>query len=153
MVFAYIDVRPFLYLAGLPVAFALAWFVAHAKRWRFGDELFLISTFAAYTALFVFIFAGPFVGRQSIETHDMTWAIATVPSRVPSSCRHETEVKLKFVDDPGRVVSICSDKLAAHLRQQNKPIVPADFIVIRDYWNVRSSAVVEISGLKRSSWL
>ena len=145
MILAYIDTRPFLYLGGIPIAMFVAWIIAHAARRRFASPGFLISTFAIYTVLFLFIFAGPFVGRESIETFDMTWTVAETPSQG----QEEAEVILTFVKHPNCSVGEFSDELAGYLREKNETVVPVSFGVTRDFGRVRGFHMTKVADLTK----
>ena len=143
MLLAYIDTRPFLYLVGVPIALLVGWFVAQAFRQRFASPGFLSSTFAIYTVLFLFIFAGPFVGRKSIETFDMTWTIAETPSQG----QKEAEVIFTFVEHPNYTVGEFSDELANYLREKDEKVVPVSFDITRDFGRVRGFHMTQVANL------
>jgi hypothetical protein len=145
MLLGYIDARPFLYLGGVPLALVVAWIIARTARRRFATPGFLVSTLAIYTSLFVFIFAGPFVGRESTETFDMTWKIA----ETPSDGQREAEVILTFVKHPSYGVGEYSDELAGYLQENNETVVPVSFRVTRDFGHVRGFHVTKVGNLTK----
>ena len=100
-------------------------------------------TLAGYAALFVILAAGPFVGRESIESFEMTWRIAETPSRSQA----QAEVVLTFVDYPGHGVGEFSDRLAVHLQALDRAKIRATFRVTRDYGRVRSYQMTSVAGL------
>jgi len=141
MLLAYIDTRPFLYLGVIPIAMILAWIIAQTVRRRFASPGFLISTVAILTVLFLFIFAGPFVGRESIETFEMTWLVAETPSQG----QKEAEVIFTFVEHPNFSVGEFSDELAGYLREKHETVVPVSFCVTRDFGRVRGFHMTKVA--------
>jgi len=143
MLLAYVDTRPFLFIGGIPIALLIGWIVARAAGRRFTKPGFVISTFAIYIVLFVFVFAGPFVGRESNETFDMTWVIADSPSQG----QKQAEVIFKFVEHPKYRVGEFSDEMAAYLRKKQDAVVPVTFAVTRDFGRVRGFHMIKVGEL------
>lgn len=147
MLLAYFDARPFLYLAGVPVALLLAWlaWALLGLRLRRGGLLaWLLSGFVAYTLLFALLLAGPFVGRESLETFEMTWSVAQAAPAVSAP----DEVTLTFVAHPDHQLIQRSDPLAEHLALGGREVVSATFRVTRDYGRMRGFRMVEVDGLR-----
>ena len=94
---------------------------------------FLLSTFAIFTILVLFIFPGRFVGRDSIATFDMTWKV----DETPSLGQIEVEVIFTFVERPNRRVGDFSDELAGYLGERYETVVQVSFVVSRDFGRVR----------------
>lgn len=143
MILAYVETRPFLFIGGVPIALLIAWIVAQAAGRRFASPRFLVSTCAIYTALFVFVFAGPFVGRESNETFDMNWRVAETPSQG----QNEAEVILIFVEHPNYSVGEFSNELAGYLQKKDESVVPVTFGVTRDFGRVRGFHLVKVGDL------
>jgi hypothetical protein len=146
MFLAYIDLSPLVYLAGLPVAWLAGWGVARLLGRRSTRLGYLVTTWAIYSGLFLFFFAGPFVGRESQVSFDMRWTIAETPSMGQT----QAEVILTFVDYPNHRVGEFSDRLAKYLQQQPDKVVPVTFAVVRDYGRMRGFRMVRIGDL--SDW-
>ena len=151
-ILSYIDVRPFVFLAGLPVFILLAiWGCRLAKarvsKWRTA----LISSLI-FTGLFTLFLTGvgPFVNQTAIREHRMTWEIKPPP---PDGTKG-AEVVLSFVEFPGHFIGHYSDELAEHLRAGGEKEVTVVFEVTSDYGKVRGYNETEIAGLKnwRSDW-
>ena len=149
MTLAYFDLRPFLFVIGLPVVILLAilvcWIVkARIAKWRVA--LFTTATFAG---LFGFFLYGPFIGQTETREHIMTWAIEPTPSnRI-----NETKVILYFVEFPDYFIGGYSDEIAAHLRKNGENKVNVIFEITSDYGNVRGYSATEIAGLKSWRWI
>jgi hypothetical protein len=149
MILAYIDLRPFLFVIGLPVVILLAllgcWIAkARIAKWRVA--LFTTATFAG---LFGFFLYGPFIGQTETREHIMTWAIEPTPSnRI-----NETKVILSFVEFPDYFIGGYSDEIAAHLKKNGENKVNVIFEITSDYGKVRGYSATEIAGLKSWRWI
>ena len=111
MILAYIAIRPFLIVIGIPVVILIAILVcwitkARIAKWR----VTLFATFS-FAVLFGFFLYGPFIGKTETREHIMTWAIEPTPSnRI-----NEAKVILSFVEFPDYFIGGYSDEIAAHL--------------------------------------
>ncbi len=147
-VLAYIDVRPFLFLAGLPIFILFTILGCRLLRSTVskGKAAFISSlVFAGRFGFFLTGF-GPFVDQISTREYLMTWEIKPPPTHGTQ----ESEVILSFVDFPNHYIGRYSDELAEHLRATGKEQVKAVFEVVTDYGKVRGFSETEIAGLK--SW-
>ena len=149
MILAYIDVRPFLFVIGLPVVILLAilgcWITkARIVKWK--AALFATSTFAG---LFGFFLYGPFIGQTETREHIMTWKIEPTPS----SGINEPRVILSFVEFPGYFIGGYSDEIAAHLKKNGEEKVNVIFEITSDYGKVRGYSATEIAELKSWRWI
>lgn len=149
MILAYIDIRPFLFVIGLPVVILLAilvcWIVkARISKWRVA--LFTTATFAG---LFGFFLYGPFINQTETREHIMTWAIEPTPlNRI-----NEPKVILSFVEFPDYFIGGYSDEIAAHLKKNGEDKVNVIFEITSDYGKVRGYSATEIAGLKNWRWI
>ena len=149
---AYIDVRPFLFVGGLPLFIGIVLFAVWllGLKWKKG-KVSLISSLV-FTGLFTLLLTGfgPFVDQKEIKEFEMTWAVASTPS----NGMKEAEVILKFVDFPQYSVGSYSDELAALLREEGKEKVRAKFRVSSNYGKVRGYNLEEVDGLRgwKSEW-
>ncbi len=139
MLVAYFEIRPILYLAGIPIVCLLGWLVASALgrpvRLRYG-----LAIWAIYSGLFLFFFHGPFIGRESQASFDMRWTIA----ESPSMGQKQAEVILTFVDYPDHQVGEFSDQLANYLRQRADQVLPVTFTITRDYGRMRGFRLAQV---------
>jgi hypothetical protein len=150
---AYIDVRPFIFVGGLPLFIGIVllavWLLG--LKWKKG-KVSLISSLV-FTGLFTLFLTGigPFVDQKEIREYEMTWSIAQTPS---TKGMKEAEVVLRFVEFPQYAVGEYSDELAAHLQKNAEGTVTAKFRVTYDYGKVRGYSVREIAGLSgwKSEW-
>jgi hypothetical protein len=146
---AFVDLRPWLVLLGLPVGALLALVVALVARrpWRRGRAAALGATGAA--VLLLFLLYGPFVGRTVQETRRMTWRIERGREGFA-----QAEVILGFKDEPGRWVGDFSDQLADHLMRRGEPEVSVVFEWTVDYGMKRGFRLKEVAGLRgwASEW-
>ena len=150
---AYIDVRPFLFVGGLPlfigIVLLVCWLIG--LKWQKG-KVALISSLI-FTALFTLFLTGfgPFVDQKETREYRMTWSIAQTPS---TRGMKEAEVILRFVEHPQYAVGQFSDELAAHLKEKGEDTITAKFRVTYDYGKVRGYSVREIAGLSgwKSEW-
>lgn len=152
MILAYIDIRPFLYIGGLPVFVGLALFVYWLAKKKFKTRNVILFSALLFTALFTIFLTGigPFVDRKQTREFLMTWEIRPGPS----NGMKETEVVLRFVDYPNEHIGEYSDELAAYLRDKGEPTVKVVFEVTSDYGKVRGFHAMEIAGLRqwKSEW-
>ena len=147
IILSYIDVRPYLFLAGLPIFVLLVILVCRLagvklrKIWVGGIASLI------FTGLFVFLLTGfgPFVAQEEIREYRMTWAIQPPPT---GSKITQSKVVLTFVEFPAHFIYHYSDDLAQHLRTGGKEEVEVTFEVTSDYGKVRGFSEVEIAGLK-----
>ena len=146
VILAYIEIRPFLFLGGLPVFVLLAILVCRLARAKVSKGKAAVISSLVFTGLFIFFLSGygPFVDQQEIREYRMTWEIKPPPSGKAS----QSEVVLSYVDFPGNSISQYSDDLAQHLRGIGKEQVAVVFEVTSDYGKVRGYNAVEIAGLK-----
>jgi hypothetical protein len=140
---AYVDGRPYLFVAGIPFVLVIAWFLVRTKLLKgYGNAISI--GLAVYVVAFLGIFAGPLVDQTSTREYTMTWSVAPEPSQGLS----QSEVILTFVDYPGHSVGEFSDKLAAHLQTQGQPTVRVSVELTKDFGQVRSFRLTEIAGLR-----
>jgi hypothetical protein len=149
MILAYIDLRPFLFVIGLPVVILLAllgcW-IAKARIVKWKAVLFSTATFAA---LFGFFLYGPFIGQTETREHIMTWKIE--PTRTKGI--NEPKVILSFVEFPSYFIGGYSDEIATHLKKNGEEKVNVVFEITSDYGKVRGYRETEIAGLKSWRWI
>lgn len=138
------DVRPFLFVIGLPLWLALSLLVAWLGKAKFRKRNVMLFSAALFVALFTFFLTGfgPCVDQQQIRTFTMTWIIQATRSN-PTK---QTEVVFRFVDFPGYEVGVYSDELAAYLRERGEQPVKVVFAVTYDYGKVRGFHELEIAG-------
>jgi len=149
---AYIDVRPFLFIGGLPLFIGLSLLVCWLANTRFKKGNVTLFSALLFTVLFTLFLTGvgPFIDQEEVREYMMSWE--TKPSS--SNGMKESEVVLTFVDFPGHYIGEYSDELAAHLRDKGKQPVKVVFEVASDYGRVRGFHETEIGGLRgwKSEW-
>jgi hypothetical protein len=149
---AYTDIRPILFLAGLPLFIGLAVLVCSITGAKFQKRKVALFSSLLFVGLFTFFLtgAGPFVDQKETREYWMTWEIKPGPSQGMK----ESEVVLSFVDFPGHYIGIYSDQLAAHLPTLVSKKVKVVFEITSDYGKVRGFKETEIAGLKNwsSEW-
>jgi|TARA_B110000914_G_C15493970_1_gene462194 hypothetical protein len=149
---AYFDIRPFLFVGGLPLFIGIVllarWMLG--LKWKKGKVS--LNSSLVFTALFALFLTGfgPFVDQKEIKEFEMTWTIAPTPS----NGMKEAEVILKFAEFPQYSVGSYSDELAAFLRERGNEKVKAKFRVTSDYGKVRGYNLEEVDGLRgwKSEW-
>lgn len=149
---AYIDVRPFLFLAGLPLFILLPLLVCRMARAKAKKVKVALIASLVFTGLFAIFLTGfgPFVDQKETREYSMTWEVKPASSDEMK----EPEVILSFVDFPGHFIGEHSHELAGHLRAKGEAEVKVGFEVTSDYGKVRGFHATEIAGLKswRSEW-
>ena len=149
MTLAYIDIRPFLFVIGLPVILLLAILVCWSTKARIANWRVALFTTATFAGLFGFFFYGPFIGQTETREHIMTWAIEpTSSNRI-----NEAKVILSFVEFPDYFIGGYSDEIAAHLKKNGKDKVNVIFEITSDYGKFRGYRETEIAGLKSWRWI
>ena len=143
---AYIDVRPLLFLAGLPLFIVFTLSVCKLVRAEINRGKAVLISSLVFIGLFAFFLSGlgPFIDRKETREYLMTWAIKPPPS----ADVREAEVVFSFVDYPDHYFAEYSDELAAHLRSTRLAKVKVVFEVTSDYGRVRGYNQKEIAGLK-----
>lgn len=142
---AYIDVRPWLFLVGLPIFIALTVLGCRLARARLSAIRAGIVSALAFIGLFTVFLTdyGPFLGETERREYLMTWEI-----RSPQSDNQKApEVVLSFVDFPGHHIGEYSEFLADHLETQASDNVNVVFEVTLNYGKVKGFNPIEISGL------
>jgi hypothetical protein len=107
---AYVDVRPFLFLAGLPIFILLTILGCRLARAKVSKGKVALISSLLFTGLFAFFLTGfgPFVDQPEMREYMMTWE-AKPP---PSDGMGESEVVLSFVDYPDHYIGEYSDESA-----------------------------------------
>lgn len=149
---AYVDVRPLLFLVGLPLFIGFILLVCRLAKARLHKGMVALFSAVIFTALFTLLLtgAGPFIDQKQTREYLMSWEIKPTPS----NGMKEAEVIFSFVDFPGHFIGKYSDELATHLREKDEPIVKVLFEVTSDYGKARGFHEIEIAGLRhwRSEW-
>lgn len=149
---AYIDIRPFIFIGGLPLFTGLFLLTGWLAGTRFRKRTIAIFSAVLFSILFSFFLTGmgPFIDQKEIREYMMTWVIKPEPA----NGMKESEVVLHFVDFPNDHIGDYSDELAAHLRRKGTQKVNVVFEVTSDYGKVRGFKAIEIAGLRawRSEW-
>lgn len=146
---AYIDIRPLLFIGGLPFFIGLVSLTLRLAKIDFGRAKVALVSALLFTGLFTVFLTGvgPFIDQRTTREYQMTWAIKPSPLSAPSGAK-QSEVILSFADFPGHDIGEYSDELAAHLRDQATQPVTVIFEVISDYGKVRGFHATEIAGLR-----
>lgn len=149
---AYFDLRPLLFLVGLPLFLGLSFLVCKLARAKPSKGKIFLSSTLLITALFTLFLTGfgPFVDQEETREYLMKWEVKTSPSNE----KRESEIVLSFVDFPGHYIGEYSDELAAHLQEEGDREVTVVFEVTSDYGKVRGFNATEIGGLRewKSEW-
>ncbi len=146
-ILAYIDIRPFLFLGGLPVFILLVILVCRLAGVKLRRTWVGVIASLVFTGLFTIFLTGfgPFVSQKESREYRMTWDIQRPPS---GSKITQSKVTLTFVDFPTHSIYLYSDELAQHLRTGGPKEVTVVFDVTSDYGKVRGYSEREIAGLK-----
>jgi hypothetical protein len=152
LLLAYIDVRPFLFIVGLPLFVGLSLLIRRLAGVRFRKVNVALTSALVFAGLFVIFLTGfgPFIGRKKTREHLMAWEIK--PS--PSNGMKQSEVVLSFVDFPGHHIGEFSDELATHLRDRGEQPVKVVFEVTLDYGRMRGIQPTDVAGFREweSEW-
>lgn len=152
MCLAYFDLRPVLYLGGLPVCVGLAVLVARIVRLKMATGWVVAMASLLFTASFVFFLTelGPFIGQKVTRDFQMRWEIKPAQT----NGLKEPEVVLHFQDYPGHYLGEHSRELAEHLRGQQEKLVQGRLVITTDYGKTRGIHLSEIAGLSgwKSEW-
>ena len=148
LIIAYIDVRPFIFLVGLPLFISIALLVCWIAKANVSKSIVAIISSVLFTLLFTVLLTsvGPFVDQKDTRSYLMTWEVI----ENPDLRTHRSEVLLTFVDYPDHYIGEYSDELAAHLQTIQRDQVEVVFHVTSDYGIVRGFNPSEIAGL--TSW-
>lgn len=148
IVLAYIDIRPFLFAAGLPAFILLSLLVCRILQARASKGKVIIASSVLFSVTFTVFLTGlgPFINQTEVRDYMMTWEIKP-PG--PDEFK-QAEVIFSFIDFPGHFVTKRSDQLAEHLRTKGEDKVNIVFEVTLDYGKLRGFSETEIAGLK--SW-
>ena len=113
-VLAYIDIRPLLFLAGLPIFILFTILGCRVMRSTVGKGKAAFIAAVVFAGLFGFFLTGfgPFVDQIATREYMMTWEIKPPPTHGTQ----ESEVILSFVDFPNHYIGRYSDQLAASKR-------------------------------------
>lgn len=145
-ILAYINVLPIYYIVGLLLIMLIV--IPAVKlsgvQWKMKKSIFF--TFVAYSAIFAFLFCGPFVGVTEQREYLMTW---NVEDDLDDEL-NQSKVILNYVDFPNHGIYEYSNELASYLKKNGKPEVKVLFEVTLDYGVVRGYHEVKIDELE--SW-
>ncbi|MFP6873403.1 MAG: hypothetical protein VCA55_07805 [Verrucomicrobiales bacterium] len=144
MIPAWVDIRPFFYVIGLPCVILLTILACRIARSKKRKWQVTLIALAIYTALFLFFMYGPFIGQIKTREYMMTWEIR----HSQSSKIEDPEVILSFVDFPGHFIGYYSRDLVSHLKMGKEEKVPVLIEITADYCKVRAYSVKQIAGLK-----
>jgi len=147
MILAWIDIRPFLFVLGIPVIILLTFLGCALVKSKVRKLKVSIITLILYVLLFGFFFYGPFIGQTRTREYMMSWKIKSanegVEKKVP-------EVIFSFIEFPEYFIGYHSRELADHLKKNSKEEIKALIEITSDYGKVRGYSVLEIAGAK--SW-
>ena len=144
MPLAYVDVRPFIFLGGLPIfllLFVRVWLGCRISGGWGRASLVGTAVWAALFALFL-TEVGPFVGQRRVLHHRMAWEVRPSPEGA------EPLVDLTFVEDPSHFIAFASEELAEYLEHRGEAEVEVRFEVTSDYGQVRGYHATSIAGLE-----
>ena len=141
----YIDIRPYLFVGGLPLFIGLALLICWLLKAQFKKAKVALIAALIFTGAFTFFLTGfgPYIGQKEIREYEMNWEIKISPK----SGRKQSEVVLSYVDYPGHYIGEFSNELATHLLDNDKQPVTVVFEVTSDYGKVRGFHETEIAGL------
>jgi hypothetical protein len=142
---AYIDVRPFLFIGGLPLFIGLFLLICWLAKTRFKKANVALISAILFTGLFTFFLTGfgPFIDQKETREYTMNWEIKSAPT----NGMKQSEIVLSFVDFPGHYIGEYSNQLAVYLRDKGEQPVKVVFEVTSDYGKVRGFHEIEIAGL------
>jgi hypothetical protein len=148
----YIDVRPFLFVGGLPLFIGLSLLICWLAKTKFKKANVALISALLFTGLFTFLLTGvgPFIDQKEIREYMMTWEIKAGST----NGMKQSEIVLSFVDFPGHYIGEYSNELAAYLRDKGEQPVKVVFEVTSDFGKVRGFHEIEIAGLHEweSEW-
>ena len=144
--FAYIDIRPWLFIGCLPLFIGISLLICRAAKTNIRKSNVALISALIFTVLFTLFLTGvgPFIAKKEIREHMMIWEIR--PSQ--SGGMKQSEVVLSFIEFPGYYLCEYSDELAVHLREKGEQQVKVVFEVTSDYGRVRGFHEIEIAGLR-----
>jgi len=145
IILGYIDIRPFLFLGGLPIFMGLCLVACQLLKIRIRKWKVAVVSALIFTACFTLFLTGlgPFIDQKETREYWMTWDIKPTP---PNEMQ-ESEVVLTFVDFPAHHIGKYSDELARYLREKGAEKVKVVFEVTTDYGKVRGFHETDIGGL------
>jgi len=152
MLLSYIDLRPLLFVGGLPVFVLLAVLISRFVRVKTHTAWVATLAGLAFTAMFIFFLTeyGPFLGIKQTRLVQMHWGIK--PGLQEGF--KEPEVELHFQDYPGCYVGEHSHELAEHLRAGSAVLIQVEMEITYDYGKPRGFRMTQIDGLRgwKSEW-
>lgn len=138
---AYVDLRPILFVAGLPLGALLAWGLWRLRGRRRPLGSTMVPVLCVYALAFWFFLAGPFIGRTSTRTFAMTWEpLEADEGAAPGA------VRLHFESQPNHYTFVRSAELAALLQSRGRDVVEVEFEVTSDYGRMRGFNVLRVDG-------
>ena len=143
---AYINTKPYVFLAGALLVAVCVLSLRQRSGWRWSRLEVVAAAELAFVAAFAVFWTevGPFVGQRTRVEHRLAWSIETAgPGEEPM-------VELRFIEHPGHFLQITSQELASHLQAIEAGEAVGTFRVTSDYGEIRSYLFEEIAGL--SGW-
>ena len=147
MILAWVDVRPFLFVLGIPVIILLTFLGCALVKSKVRRFKVSIITLILYVILFGFFFYGPFIGQTRTREYMMSWEIKSPHERAETK---GPEVIFYFMEFPEHYIGYHSSDLADHIKKNGTEEVKVLIEITSDYGKVRGYSVLEIAGAK--SW-
>jgi hypothetical protein len=153
VILAWVDIRPFLFVLGIPVIILLTFLGCAIVKSRVRRLKASIITLTLYVLLFAFFLYGPFIGQTKTREYMMSWEIKSPQLHRETQVTQlkVPEVIFSFIEFPEYFIGYHSSELADHLKRNDKKEVKALIEITSDYGKVRGYSVLEIAGEK--SWL
>ena len=153
MILAWVDIRPFLFVLGIPIVILLTFLgcaivKSRVRRWKAST-----GTLTLYVLLFAFFLYGPFIGQTKTREYMMSWEIKSPQLHGEANQGTQInapEVIFSFIEFPEHFIGYHSHELAGHLKKNGKEEIKALIEITSDYGKVRGYSVLEIAGAK--SW-
>jgi hypothetical protein len=125
---------PLIGIGSLLLAFGF-WARCHRDAWLAKKSGYFSAAFVGFLVLVVALG----VGREQIQVHEMRWAHGAISPFNP-----DTSVTLKYCSSPDHFIEFSSPELTDFLENSGKSTVEVEFVVTRDFGDLRGYSIRRI---------
>jgi hypothetical protein len=125
---AYIDTRPWILMAAVPILLCIGILIRRLWRPQSSYSSITLPLVLGFIALFQFLLYGPFVHQKRIVTSSATWALSEGSAPV---------VSFSFTGLPFNGLRTSDRDVIAHMRGINSPTIPVSVSITYDFGRMR----------------
>ena len=125
---AYIDTRPWILLAAIPILLCTGFLVRKFLRPQSSYLGITLPLILGFLALFQFLLYGPFIDQKRVVTRPATWVLSEGSSPT---------VSFSFTDLPFGGLQTTDRDVIVHMRGVSSPTIPVSVLITHDFGRMR----------------